>query len=70
MTAEREALIRAVLDLPDEEVPIVLAEVRRHLRVVPAERPWPPKFFGSVTASRPDIATNHDDLLAEGFGRS
>ena len=48
----------------------MLAEVRRHLRVVPAERPWPPKFFGAGAPGITDLSTNHDAVLAEGFGRS
>lgn len=71
MSAEREELMRVVLDLPEAEVPAVLAEARRHLHVVPEikDRPWPPAFFGAGATNRTDIAAHHDDLLAEGFGR-
>jgi hypothetical protein len=26
-------------------------------------------FFGSFASSRPDLGTDHEDLLADGFGR-
>jgi hypothetical protein len=67
MSAEREELLRLVEELPDEQVPAVLAEARRQLapRSIPA---WPPAWFGAIEADRTDIARNHDDLLAEGFG--
>jgi hypothetical protein len=55
MSAEREELHRLVEGLPDEQVPVVLAEVRRHLVPV-ARRPWPPAFFGAGRASRKDVA--------------
>jgi hypothetical protein len=69
MSTERDELRRLVEELPDEEVPVALAEVRRHLRSV-ADRPWPPAFFGAGNSRTPGVARNADKLLAEGFGRS
>lgn len=69
MSPERDELLRLVQEIPDDAVPAVLADVRR--RLAPAEeRPWPPAWFGSFASGRADLASNHDDILAEGFGRS
>jgi hypothetical protein len=69
MSAEREELRRLVEELPDEQVPAVLAEVRRHSLPEPVSE-WPPSWFNSFASGRHDLGGNHDDLLAEGFGRS
>ena len=69
MSAERDELRRLVDELPDEEVPAALADVRRHLRPV-EDRPWPPAFFGAGISRTPGAARRVDELLAEGFGRS
>jgi hypothetical protein len=68
MSAEREELLRLVQDLPEDQVPQALAEVRRHLRPVHA-RPWPPAFFASAPGDGTRIADQADELLREGFGR-
>lgn len=68
MSVEREELRRLVEGLPDERVPEVLAEVRRHLTSV-GERSWPPAFFGAGRASRNDVAARSEEILGEGFGR-
>ena len=69
MSADRDELARLVQEIPDEDVPAVLAEVRR--RLSPAEpRPWPPAWFASIRSDRTDTARNVDKILAEGFGRS
>jgi len=49
MSVQREELLRLVEELPEEEVPAVLDDVRRHLRSV-RERPWPPAWFGAGKA--------------------
>ncbi|MHB8342609.1 MAG: hypothetical protein ACYDB7_15765 [Mycobacteriales bacterium] len=69
MSAERDELRRLVDDLLDAEVPAALADVRRHLprRV---DRAWPPPWFASAQASRPDTAARAEEILAEGFVRS
>ena len=69
MSAQREELLRLVEELPEEEVPAVLDDVRRHLRAV-SERPWPPAWFGAGEGSADDIAARSEDLLRDGFGRS
>lgn len=68
MSAEREELARLVQQLPDEEVPHVLEEVRRHLRPL-RERPWPPKWFGAAPGRHRDASECVDELLGNGFGR-
>ena len=72
MTADRHELHDLVDELPDDQVALAIADVRRRLAKPPGERPWPPKFFGAGVAKggRTDIATNIDKYLAEGFGQS
>jgi hypothetical protein len=69
MSAERDELRRLVDELPEREIPAVLAEVRRRAHVESAPE-WPPAFFASFSSGRPDLGADHDDMLAEGFGRS
>jgi hypothetical protein len=47
----------------------VLAAVRRQHEQPPTAT-WPPPWFASFASGRHDLGSNHDDLLAEGFGRS
>jgi hypothetical protein len=60
--------MRLVQDLPEDQVPQALAEVRRHLQPV-KERPWPPAFFAIAPGDGKSIADEADELLREGFGR-
>ena len=69
VSAERDELKRLVEELPDEGVPAVLAEARRQRRPQPIGES-PPAWFGSFASGRRDLGSNHEDLLAEGFGRS
>ncbi|MGO8960701.1 MAG: hypothetical protein ACLQFR_25495 [Streptosporangiaceae bacterium] len=69
MSAQRDELLRLVGELPEEEVPTVLDEVRSHLRSV-RDRTWPPAWFAAGRGSRTDVAARAEDLLADGFGRS
>jgi predicted nucleic acid-binding protein len=62
MSVQREELLRLVEELPEEEVPAVLDDVRRHLRSV-RERPWPPAWFGAGEGSADDVAARSEDLL-------
>ncbi len=68
MSADRDELRKLVDRLPDERVPAVLAEARRHLHAA-SERSWPPAFFGAGHAGRSDVAERSEELLDEGFGR-
>jgi hypothetical protein len=63
---EREELVRLVEQLPDEEVPVALAELRDRLRSL---RPWPPRWFGIEQGDGSRVGANSEDILAEGFGR-
>jgi hypothetical protein len=67
--AEREELARLVRELPDAEVPHVLAEVRRHVHPG-ADRPWPPAWFGIEPGDGTAVGARSEELLDEGFGRS
>lgn len=68
MSAQREELLRLVEELPEDEVPAVLDDVRRHLRAV-KDRSWPPAWFGSGKGRATDVAARSEDLLDDGFGR-
>jgi hypothetical protein len=68
VSAEREELMRLVQALPEDQVGEALTEMRRHLRPVLDELPWPPAFFGGA-AGEPDTSARVDELLREGFGR-
>ena len=65
---ERDELMRLVQQIPDDQVPDVLHELRRHLRPA-GEQSWPPAFFASAPGDGVSIAEQADELLREGFGR-
>ena len=69
MSAERDELKELVDQLPDERVPAVLVEARRQARLQPTSE-WPPPWLGSFASGRHGLGRDHDDLLADGFGRS
>ena len=69
MSVQREELLRLVEELPEEEVPAALDDIRRHLRSV-RDRPWPPAWFGAGESSADDVAARSEDLLGDGFGHS
>lgn len=68
MTAARDELHRLVEQLPEDQVSAALIEVQR-LASAPDTSPWPPAWFGAITAGRTDTSGRVDELLAEGFGR-
>jgi len=69
MSVQREDLLRLVGELPEDEVPVVLNDVRRHLRAV-RDRSWPPAWFGAGAGRTADVAARCEDLLGDGFDRS
>jgi hypothetical protein len=69
VSAARDELRRLVEDLPDDRVPVVLADLKRELEN-PADRSWPPAFFGAAIGKHTDASVRVDELLVEGFGRS
>jgi hypothetical protein len=69
VSVQREELLRLVEELPEDELPAVLDDVRRHLHL--AKRPsWPPAWFGAGEGRSTDVAARSEDLLRDGFGRS
>lgn len=68
MTAARDELHRLVERLPEDQVSAALIEVQR-LAGAAESPPWPPAWFGMITAGRADVSERVDELLAEGFGR-
>lgn len=72
MTADRRELHDLVDELPEDQVALAIADVRRRLAQAKNERCWPPAFFGMVDGNDvpTDLATNVDlYLAASGFGR-
>ena len=69
VSAERDELRRLIEQLPDDRVSAVLAEARRQSEAEPAGG-WPPPWFGSFASGRYSLGSDHEDLLAEGVGRS
>ena len=69
VSADRDELRRLVEELSDDRVAAVLAEARRQTASA-AGSGWPPPWFGSFASGRSDLGSDHEDLLAEGFGRS
>jgi hypothetical protein len=69
MTANRDELIHLIEGLPDDQVEVVLADVRR-LVTKTSEGEWSPRFFGigESTDGRTDNARRVDEILTEGFG--
>ncbi|ASR33866.1 hypothetical protein BAY61_01405 [Prauserella marina] len=68
MSADRDELMRLVRELPDEQIPQALSDMRKHLHPVDAH-PWPPAFFASAPGDGISIAERADDLLREGLRR-
>lgn len=68
MSAKRDELRDLVDELPEDQVALAIADVRR--RLPKQERPWPPRFFGIGESKdgRTDNARRVDEILAEGFG--
>lgn len=70
MAAERHELHELVDELPEDQVAVVLADLRRRLPRSEAKT-WSPEFFGIVDGADipADLATNTDHYLAaSGFG--
>jgi len=68
VSADRDELHRLVEELPEAEVPAAIADLRLR-RASPADRPWPPVWFGAASGSRTDVAARSEELLEDGFGR-
>lgn len=62
MNAQRGGLHRLVEELPEDEVPAVLDDVRRHERGEKTGR-GPPAWFGAGEARTTDVAARSEDLL-------
>jgi hypothetical protein len=69
VSVQRDELLRLVEELPEEAVPVVLDDVRRHVNAV-KDRPWPPAWFGAGEGRTDDVAARAEDLLEDGFGHS
>ncbi|MFR9802759.1 hypothetical protein ACL02T_10705 [Pseudonocardia sp. RS010] len=63
---EREELARLVQQLPDEDVPAALEQLRSRVGAV---RAWPPAWFGIEPGDGTRVGADSEDILAEGFGK-
>lgn len=71
MAADRHELHDLVDELPDDQVELAIADVRRRLPKPTADRTWPPEFFGIIDGAEVhgNVARDADDFLAStGFG--
>jgi hypothetical protein len=68
MTALRDELHHLVDGLPEDQVPVALALVRR---LAPDETAddWPPPWFGAITSDRDDTAATAKDTLRAEYGQ-
>ena len=71
MTENRDELHHLIDSLPEEQVELVLADVRRRAKPhrVPSEKAFAWIGAGPANNGRTDNAQRVDELLAEGFGR-
>lgn len=70
VSPEREALLRLVEEMPDQDVPAVLADLRRRLELVAhPESSWPPAWFGIAEGDGTAIGRRSRALLGDGFAR-
>jgi hypothetical protein len=68
MSAERDELARLVQEIPDDQVPLAIVEMRSHLRSVGGQS-WPPAWFGIAAGDGSAVGARSEELLAEGFGQ-
>ena len=68
MSVERNELLRLAEQIPDDEVPGAVADLRRRLHPV-GERSWPPAWFGIAEGDGTPVGARSEEILAEGFGR-
>jgi hypothetical protein len=68
MSVERDELVRLAEQVPDDEVPGAVADLRRRLRPV-GDGSWPPAWFGIAPGDGTAVGARSEELLADGFGR-
>jgi len=68
MSAERDELMHLVREIPEDQVPQALMEMRRQIRAA-HQHTWPPDFFASAPGDGVGIAEQTDEILRRGFGR-
>lgn len=72
MTADRHELHELVDALPEDQVALAIADVRRRMDQPAAGSTWPPEFFGIIDGEdvSADVARDVDGFLTgAGFGR-
>jgi hypothetical protein len=72
MTADRHELHDLVDELPDDQVELAIADVRRRLAKPKSTGSWPPELFGVIDGTEvpTNVARDADEFLAPtGFGR-
>lgn len=69
VSTPRDELRQLVEQLPDEQVPAAVSELKARLTAVGRERAWPPAWFAVAEGSAPDVSERIEEILAEGLGR-
>lgn len=69
MSPKRDELARLVQELPEDQVPVVLADIRRRLEPAAEGGTWPPAWFGIAEGDGTAVGARSEELLADGFGR-
>lgn len=69
VSTPRDELRELVEQLPEEQVPAAVSDLRARLTAVGRERPWPPAWFAVAEGSAPDVSERVEEILAEGLGR-
>ncbi len=69
VSTPREELRELVEQLPDEQVPAAVSDLRARLTSVPPSRTWPPAWLGIAEGSADDVSERSEEILAEGLGR-
>lgn len=70
MSPMLDELVEIAQNLPDEKLADLVTEARLRAENLPETKvTWPPKWFGSITDERTDVARNVDTYLAQGFGQ-
>lgn len=69
VSTPRDELRELVEQLPDEQVPAVVSDLKARLTTVGQERSWPPAWFAVAEGSAPDVSERVEEILADGLGR-
>jgi len=69
VSTPREELREFVEQLPDEQIPAAVSNLRARLTSVPPSGTWPPAWFGIAEGSADDVSERAEEILTKGLGR-